>query len=156
MPFKRKRRVSPASKGLAPGEQLKRNTLPDASSSLYWGWVGTQVKDPEHITTEHILATCGFSDNSGYPFCANSYCASDDESLAAENGDGLPNANAPSQQENNLKNIPVNGELDDDVIVISDDEAPLCSKKGCKVNPNCLNYMGQEKWEDEGMTVSFT
>lgn len=48
-----------------------------------------------------------------------------------------------------------NGELDDDVIVISDDEPPACSKKLCKGNPNCLNYLGQERWEDEGIQLLF-
>lgn len=38
----------------------------------------------------------------------------------------------------------------EDIIVISDDDAPSCSKKDCKTNPNCLNYLGQESWEDEG------
>ncbi|TFY64882.1 hypothetical protein EVJ58_g2344 [Rhodofomes roseus] len=41
------------------------------------------------------------------------------------------------------------GELEDDIIVISDDEAPRCTSKACKSNPYCLNYLGQEKWEDE-------
>ena len=42
------------------------------------------------------------------------------------------------------------GEIEDDVIVISDDDAPPCTKKLCRANPNCLNYLGQEKWEEEG------
>ncbi|THH10686.1 hypothetical protein EW145_g1149 [Phellinidium pouzarii] len=37
-----------------------------------------------------------------------------------------------------------------DVIVISDGEDELlCDKKRCKDNPFCLNYLGQDKWEDE-------
>ncbi|KAJ8496755.1 hypothetical protein ONZ45_g12333 [Pleurotus djamor] len=44
----------------------------------------------------------------------------------------------------------VAGELRDDVIVISDDDLePECTKKTCKNNPNCLNYLGQDIWESE-------
>ena len=41
----------------------------------------------------------------------------------------------------------------DDVIVISDDEGPMCTNKICKYNPYCLNYLGQDKWEDSGESV---
>ena len=44
------------------------------------------------------------------------------------------------------------GELEDDIIVISDDDEPVCSKKLCKCNPYCLNYLGQDMWEDEGLS----
>ena len=43
------------------------------------------------------------------------------------------------------------GDEDDGVVVISDDEGPTCDKKTCRSNPNCLNYLGQEQWEDEGV-----
>lgn len=39
----------------------------------------------------------------------------------------------------------------DDVVIISDDEGTSCNQKICKTNPNCLNYVGQEAWESEGM-----
>jgi ubiquitin carboxyl-terminal hydrolase 48 len=38
-----------------------------------------------------------------------------------------------------------------DVVIISDDETPSCSKKYCSKNPNCLNYLAQDRWEDAGM-----
>ena len=37
-----------------------------------------------------------------------------------------------------------------DVVIISDDETPTCSKKHCSKNPNCLNYLAQDRWEDSG------
>ena len=40
---------------------------------------------------------------------------------------------------------------DGDLIVVSDDEGPLCDKKSCQSNPYCLNYLGQKMWEDKGV-----
>jgi hypothetical protein len=37
--------------------------------------------------------------------------------------------------------------MDDGAIVVTDDD---CDKKTCKQNPWCLNYLGQEKWENRG------
>jgi len=115
---------------LAAGEQLKRGKLPGNDP---WGWVGTEVAHTSQITLEHRLMTCGLSRRSRNPFCTNKY------------------ANKPARQSSpTLKREGADGELQDDVIIISDDDPPPCSKKSCKHNPNCLNYLGQEAWEDEG------
>ncbi|KAG9318845.1 hypothetical protein JVU11DRAFT_949 [Chiua virens] len=114
MPPKRKRRPSPAPKGLAAGEHLKRAKLAAGDSSA-WGWVDTEVSDPSQLTLEHRLMTCGLSRRNKNPTTV------------------------------------ANGELENDVIVVSDDEPPPCNKKACKNNPNCLNYLGQLQWEDEEM-----
>ncbi|KAI0086174.1 cysteine proteinase [Irpex rosettiformis] len=126
MPPKRLRRASPASQGLSAGERLKRTKL--GHDQLAWAWVGTEVTNEAHITQEHRLATCGFSDSSIFSFCSNKYLK------AAVKAKESPVAD---------------GELDDDIIVVSDDDTPNCSAKSCKNNPNCLNYLGQEKWENE-------
>lgn len=77
--------------------------------------------------------TCGLSRRSKNPFCVNKY------------------AHKPEKRSSPVpKRDVADGELQDDVIVISDDEPPPCSKKLCKNNPNCLNYLGQDTWEDEG------
>ncbi|RDB21476.1 Ubiquitin carboxyl-terminal hydrolase 48 [Hypsizygus marmoreus] len=133
MPPKRKRRMSPESKGLAPGEKLKRNALPGNNSSP-WAWVGTEVVRPSDITSEHLLVSCGLSKRNKHPVCPNKYAS-------ISRNDVQPSKTSQSSA--------ADGELDDDVIVISDDEGPVCSPKTCKSNPNCLNYLGQEAWEDE-------
>jgi ubiquitin carboxyl-terminal hydrolase 48 len=131
MVIKRKRHASPSSKGLVAGEQLKRNKLAGRDYSA-WGWVGTEVTDPSEITREHLLATCGFSKKNNQHCCPNIY---------VEDTGGRCRESKP---------VADSAEREADVIVISDDEEPPCSKKRCKSNPNCLNYLGQEKWEDEG------
>lgn len=129
MPPKRKHRSSPAPKGLAAGEQLKRGKLPGSDP---WGWVGTEVTRSSQITLEHRLMSCGLSRRSNNPCCANKY------------------AHKPEKQSSpTSKRETAGGELGDDVVVVSDDEPPPCSKKLCKTNPNCLNYLGQETWKDE-------
>ncbi|KAF9246150.1 hypothetical protein BU15DRAFT_39647 [Melanogaster broomeanus] len=135
MPPKRKRRASPAPKGLAAGEQLKRAKLAGSESSA-WGWVDTEVSDSAQITLEHRLMTCRLSRRNNKPFCGNKYASKPDK----------PNP-APSTEESKA-NV-ANGELVNDIIVVSDDEPPPCNKKVCKNNPNCLNFLGQEKWENE-------
>jgi ubiquitin carboxyl-terminal hydrolase 48 len=72
----------------------------------------------------------GLSARNNYPFCANAYVASQ-----------LQKPPAHMKEET----MP-----DDDIVVVSDDESVKCTKKGCKVNPNCLNYLGQDMWEDKG------
>ena len=47
--------------------------------------------------------------------------------------------------------LPPATDADGDLIVVSDDEDPVCDKKFCQSNPYCLNYLGQKMWEDEGM-----
>lgn len=134
MPPKRLRRASPTQSGLNAGERLKRTKLTDSKVYSAWGWVSTEVTDVSHITPQHRLATCGFSDNSPFPICPNRFAAS--------------NASSPVKSRQSSGGAGV--EADDDVIVISDDESSKCSLKACKSNPYCLNYLGQEKWEDEG------
>ncbi|KAJ6525652.1 hypothetical protein B0H19DRAFT_585928 [Mycena capillaripes] len=127
MPTKRKRDASP--KGLNAGEPLKRTAHAVSSSS--WGWVGSEATDIESITPEHLSATCGLSKRNTHPFCRNKY------------------GKLPPKKEEPL--TPINGEIEEDIIVISsdDEEDANCTKKLCRNNPNCLNYLGQRKWEDE-------
>lgn len=135
MPPKRPRRTSPAAQGLSAGEKLKRAKL-SGNEHLAWSWVGTEATSAADIAPEHLLATCGFSRRNNHPFCPNRYAAAP-PNAAASTTEGQPSASA-------------SGELEDDIIVVSDEESSACGSKICKSNPNCLNYLGQEKWEDEG------
>ena len=132
MPPKRKRKASPPPTGLAAGEHLKRAKLAGGESST-WGWVDTEVSDPSQIALDHRLMTCGLSKRSKNPLCANKYAPKPTKSAVPAAADSV-----------------ANGELESDIIVVSDDEQPPCNKKVCKNNPNCLNYLGQEQWEAEG------
>ena len=129
MTARRKRRASPHSKGLPPGEIMKRDRQA-GNNFVAWGWVGSDVSDVSDISREHILATCNFSSQNGFLLCGNSYRS-------------LP-TKTKTKQETDIAD-------DGDVIVISDDDGtPVCNKKVCRKNPHCLNYLGQEVWEDEG------
>ncbi|KAL1710109.1 hypothetical protein EV121DRAFT_252295 [Schizophyllum commune] len=135
---KRKRRDE--QKGLAPGQVLKRAKLLGNASSP-WGWVGTDVLDAAHITDEHRLAACGFNQ----PLCANKYAP---EYRQMQKGRQRRLKERKTREKRDSS--PAGGA--DEVIVISDtEEVQLeCTKKLCnKDNPNCLNYLGQDKWEDE-------
>ena len=138
MPPKRLRRASPAQSGLNAGERLKRTKLTDSRVYSAWGWVGTEVTDVSQITQQHRLATCGFSKNSLQKICPNRFAVS----------------KASSPVKGSLNSEVAEAEADDDVIVISDDESPQCNARTCKSNPYCLNYLGQEKWEDEGECIA--
>ncbi|EPQ58342.1 cysteine proteinase [Gloeophyllum trabeum ATCC 11539] len=128
----RRRRKSPANNGLAAGEKLKREVLQGSRSNL-WSWVGIEVTNVSDITDEHRLMSCGLSKRNGWPICRNKYASGD-----------LP------QSKGNLTRDAAHSAADEDIIVISDDETGLeCSRKACKNNPNCLNYLGQEAWENE-------
>lgn len=135
MPPKRPRRTSPAAQGLSAGERLKRTKL-SGNDYLAWNWVGTEVTSAADITSEHRLTTCGFSSKYSHPFCPNKYSASSPNASTSKLPPKRPSVSS--------------GELEDDIIVVSDDESPICDSKTCKSNPHCLNYLGQEKWENEG------
>lgn len=139
MPPKRARRASPNHSGLSAGERLKRTKLTGNAAYSAWGWVGTEVTDASEITDQHRMATCGFSRSSTYPLCPNAY---------SENRK-LPSTKEESPQTKQPDSSAQAGTADD-VIVISDDEGPKCSHKMCKHNPYCLNYLGQDIWEDAG------
>ncbi|KAJ7510074.1 cysteine proteinase [Mycena galericulata] len=120
---KRKRDASP--KGLTAGEPLKRT--PNAVASSAWDWVGSEATDISSITGEHLSTTCI---PSTHRFCRNKYA---------------------KRKEKKKARAHIHGEIEEYIIVISSDEEedPNCTKKQCKNNPNCLNYLGQRKWEDE-------
>ncbi|KAI0306325.1 hypothetical protein B0F90DRAFT_1688970 [Multifurca ochricompacta] len=133
MHTKRKRRQNQHSDGLAAGERLKRHKLTSDLGNPWsspWGWVGTNVTDASDITVEHLLATCGFASRSHHHlFCANKYRKCPAEGV-------------------NLARTVASEEPAKDVVIISDDETPTCDKKRCLKNPNCLNYLAQDWWED--------
>jgi len=134
MPPKRRGRVSPPSQGLATGQRLHRDALVGHATSP-WGWVGTEASNTSEITHDHLLSTCGLSDRNSHCVCRNKFT-------------GTSRDSSPDPL--------VIKDTDDDVIVISDDDdEPVCSKKSCKNNPFCLNYLGQEKWEEKGAAYSW-
>ena len=96
------------------------------------------MTDLADITLEHRLLACNLSQRNDISYCLSKFAAKEDEERAKKSRESQP----PLPR--------VDGELEDDIIIISDDEQPSCSKKLCKANPNCLNYLGQEMWEDEG------
>ncbi|CAA7271556.1 unnamed protein product [Cyclocybe aegerita] len=136
MPPKRKRNASLSPKGFAAGDQLKRNALPRPSTSDPWGWVVSEVSDAAGITQEHSISACNLAARNKNTSCRNKY-----STITVKKDAGTPKATPPSST--------AAGELEDDIIVISDDDEPSCPKKECKANPMCLNYLGQDLWEDE-------
>ena len=123
---KRKRNASPISK-------IQKTQHVNLLKHSPWDWVGTEVTDPTAITPEHRQRACGFSPYVGFPFCRNKAEADASQSIAP------------------VVDIAVDQDDQDTIIVLSDsDEEPECSKKTCKSNPNCLNYLGQDKWLEEG------
>lgn len=136
MPPKRTRRASPALTGLFAGERLKRAKLTGNAAYSAWGWVGSEVTDASGIRDDHRLATFGFSKNSTHPLCLNKH---------------VEKHNSPHKEVNgHIEHFPEGESTAEDVIVISDDEGPTCSVRACKLNPYCLNSLGQDKWEDAG------
>lgn len=101
----------------------------------------------EQITHEHCQAACGFAPRNALykPLCPNKY---------------LPQTKKPGLLTAKAKAKPKLGDdfSADNIVEISDDDATLavsCSKKSCRTNPNCLNYLGQSKWNDEGTLIGY-
>ncbi|KAF8587403.1 cysteine proteinase [Ramaria rubella] len=134
------KRKRPFSKGLPPGERLKRDKLDGAEVYSQWGWV-SRVTDASHITLEHRLAAYGFTDKVGKPICKNKYTESSERERKRQK--------VAVVREVESRAVP--GENDDDIIIISSDDEELffCDKKYCKENPQCVNYLGQVKLENQ-------
>ena len=117
-------------------QKRKRNGFLDTR----WEWVGVEVTKSVGMTQDHILATCNLSPRNRNVRCTNKYSS-----------DGVrKKATVVSKS---LYGLPTTSDLDN-IIIISDSDddesAESCSKKICKRNPYCLNYLGQEMWENEG------
>lgn len=136
MPEKRKRRVASPSRSLPAGEKLDRTRLRQ-DADVRWSWVGTKVKRDEDITEAHCLLAAGLGPTPVKP-CPNKYVSK-------------PKSTSPTRSASHASSSQTIADEDSAVIVISDDEAEACcNKKRCKDNPYCLNYLGQDKWENEG------
>jgi len=133
MPPKRKRREANGN-GLAAGQTIDRSALQGNNKSNWW-WAGTEVFDAASITNEYYLAACGLSSRNRRSICANKY-VEDTKSTRR---------NTPPKKDSGM-------DIGDDVIVVSEDSGPTCTKKSCKTSPFCLNYLGQDKWENEGLS----
>jgi hypothetical protein len=116
-------------------QKRKRNGFLDTR----WEWVGAEVTKSVGMTPDHILATCNLSPRNRNVRCTNKYSLDGfgvgKKATVVSNPDGLP----------------TKSELDDIIVISDDDESSeSCSQKLCKRNPYCLNYLGQEMWENEG------
>ncbi|KAJ3544080.1 hypothetical protein NMY22_g2917 [Coprinellus aureogranulatus] len=111
-----------------PAEQTLKQFASPKDGPGRWSWVGTEIERPNDISRSHTLAAYGFTSQSGFSICPNKF---------------------PARQSAAQTAVPQSELNEEEIIVISDDEAtPICSKKNCKGNPRCLNYMGQDVWEN--------
>jgi ubiquitin carboxyl-terminal hydrolase 48 len=122
----------------APVAKLERQ--PPADSQ--WGWVLTEVTVPDQIRHEHRQAACGFAPRNAHqkPLCSNKFFPHHDKP-----GLLVPNGKVKVTLDNDPGEISVD-EISDDNMSL----AVPCHKKSCRSNPNCLNYLGQSRWSDEG------
>ena len=99
-------------------------------NELRWNWIGSEVAHPKDITVAHRIRVAGLELYDGRRPCRNKYA----KKLA--NGPSVTGA------------TDANGDL---ITIDSEDELDIfCSKRMCKDSPFCLNYLGQDLWEDEG------
>jgi len=133
MPPKRKRNARVGTNGFVASGKPKSHGC--------WGWVSSEVRDMDDITLEHRMTASNLSIRNGNPLCQNKYSVGRHKSPVFD-------AASPTATH-------VNGELSEDIIVVSDADEPLCTKKACKRNPYCLNYLGQDMWDDEGYVIYY-
>jgi len=102
-------------------------------------WLAS-IESASEVGIEHVLALCSLGPLAKTRLCPNKFKERANSANSTTTGDG-------------------DGDGDGDVINVSDsdeDEATTyshcCSKVKCKNNPYCLNYLGQEKWENQGQS----
>ncbi|KZT53991.1 cysteine proteinase [Calocera cornea HHB12733] len=143
MPPKGKRRGGPPQpRPLSPtlARKRKRGSEDEPSPPSRWSWVKLDVKAADQINPKHMAWSCGFAEESGYTACVNKWskeAKSKEDKRKGKEVDTLPVEQVPKTEETQKS----------DVIDLT---APApCDKKKCRDNPNCLNHLGQEAWEDE-------
>src|ERR1700761_1468983 len=154
-PRPRPKRIT-QTKGLAAGIQLSRSTLPTSEWSHpptekeKWSWVLNPIATAADIGDEERWKVVF----GGWPVCVNRFHPKVDMS-----------PEEPARKKRKVEPEPTN----EDIIVIQDSDdsnSPIvpspkkkdvtqapCSKKLCKSNPFCVNYLGQEAWEDYGPSI---
>lgn len=110
-----------------PVESASRIKL---DNELRWNWIGSDVSRSNEITLTHRIRAAGLEQCDGRRACRNIY------SRKVANG---------------FSAMCISDATEDLITIDSDEEFDSsCTKKLCKDNPFCLNYLGQELWEDEG------
>ena len=85
-------------------------------------WLAS-IQNASEVGIEHVLALCGLGPLAKTPLCPNKFQKrADSEGSVVEVSDG------------------------------EDETTHNCSKVKCRNNPYCLNYLGQERWENEGQS----
>ncbi|KZO97701.1 hypothetical protein CALVIDRAFT_535804 [Calocera viscosa TUFC12733] len=143
MPPKGKRRGGPPQpRPLSPtlARKRKRGSDDEPVPPSRWSWVKLHVKAVDQINAKHMAWACGFAEESGYPLCVNKW--SKEAKNREDKGKGKEVETKAADEELKSEEAPKA-----DVIDLTA-QTP-CDKKKCRDNPNCLNHLGQEAWEDE-------
>ncbi|KAG8814339.1 hypothetical protein FRC17_001193 [Serendipita sp. 399] len=113
------------------GVQLTLMNATKSTSPMDWANTVSNIDD---IAPEHVLASYGIGLLGNKRPCPNKFKSSSPDRLES-----------------------VRREDEMDIIELSDDEGPscdvTCSKSRCKSNPYCLNYLGQEMWENPAYMI---
>ena len=113
-------------------------------------WLAS-IQSASEVNIEHILALCGLGPLSKIPLCPNKFqkrvraradadSTGDDDVVELSDGDG--DGDGDEDEDETITTTHNNNNNDS------------CSKVKCRNNPYCLNYLGQERWENQGQSVS--
>ncbi|KAF8308097.1 hypothetical protein DL93DRAFT_2231857 [Clavulina sp. PMI_390] len=107
-----------------------------------WGWVLSEVSDPDDITREHVLQAYGFSKRNATtkPVCPNSMITNKTPKTNDLNGGDL--SDQPQAEAGAALDVDENG-------TDASSASASCSKSSCTSNPNCLNYVEPGVLHDE-------
>lgn len=118
-----------------------------------WSWVLTEVSDASQISEHHITSAYGFAARNAAwkPVCANKL-----QKGAVKKTAPKVSSKSRVSEAAQLPTIDDCGD-EEELLVVSDNDIDSpkasCSKKSCASNPNCVNYIGQSKLEDEGRVL---
>lgn len=119
-----------------------------------WNWVFSEVSDPVNITKEHILSAYGFAPRnaSSRPICPNKLTQT---TRAANHLEDSVTAVDTSQITHafSAESDALEVQVAEDKIHVPNSLA-LCSRNVCLANPNCVNHLGQDLFQDEGWCIA--
>lgn len=108
---------------------------------------------PDALNLEYRAQLAGLSSSSGYPLCSEAHASSSRSTAAPHTrtkGDNNGKAKGKAMDED--QNDAIDGGSSSEIEIV--DALPLCTKKRCESNPNCLRFLGQDKWSNRGQSYS--
>jgi hypothetical protein len=134
-------------------KRLKTDTITITSwtTTPRYPWLAL-IQSASEVGIEHVLALCGLGPLAKTPLCPNKFQQQQRQQLQQRVECAVGDSRVVVEASSSSGDGDRDGDSEDNEITITTHSN--CSKVSCKNNPYCLNYLGQERWENQGQSQS--